>query len=153
MTVPFAPAAVTSPVATAEGAIGMALNGVVIFDNTAAPGDDIYNEEATFDKCDGHPEMTSRYHYHTEPSAISNSDANFIGVMRDGIPIYGRNDSATSTTVTGLTKGAKTGKTVDSTSTDVLHYQANLQTNGTKSAYFLSAGYYVGTAGACTGCQ
>lgn len=153
LTVPYAPTAASSTTTTSEGVIGMALNGVAIFDNTAAPGDDIYNEEATFDKCDGHPEQASRYHYHTEPSSISNDDANFIGVMRDGIPIYGRKDTATGTTVTGLTNGAKTGVTVDSTTTGVLHYHANYQSNGTKTAYFLSAGAYVGTPGACTGCQ
>lgn len=153
MTVPYSPTAAAATTATSEGAIGMALNGVALYDNTAAPGDDIYNEEATFDKCDGHPEKSSRYHYHTEPSSITSADANFIGVMRDGIPVYGRNDYSTSTVATGLTNGAKTGKTVDSPTTDVLHYHAHLQTNGTKSVYFLSATAYVGTPGVCTGCK
>ena len=121
---------------------------------SAAPGDDIFDEEATFDKCDGHPDPSSTYHYHTEPSTISNADDNFIGVMRDGFPIYGRNDHSTGTTVTGLdSAGGKTGTTVDSPSTAVYHYHVNLQSNGTKSAYFISAGYYKGTPGSCTGCQ
>jgi YHYH protein len=153
MTVPYAPVAASTATATPDGAIGIALNGVSIFDNTAAPGDDIYNEEKTFDKCDGHPEMTGKYHYHSEPSAISNTDTAFIGVLRDGFPIYGRNEYATSTTATGLdSQGGKTGTTVDSTSTSVYHYQTNLQTNGTASVYFLTKGYYTGTPGACTGC-
>jgi hypothetical protein len=153
LTVPYAPTAAATPSATPEGIIGIALNGVAIYDNSAAPGDDIFNEEATFDKCDGHPDMSSTYHYHTEPSSISNSDDKFIGVLRDGFPIYGRNDYNTSTAASGLdSAGGKTGKTVDSPNTDVYHYHLNMQSNGTKSAYFISAGYYKGTPGACTGC-
>lgn len=154
ITVPYAPTAAGSATATPEGAIGVALNGVVIYDNSAAPGDDIYQEELTFDKCDGHPDVSSTYHYHTEPSSITSTDSKFIGVMRDGFPIYGRNDYATGTTVTGLdSAGGKTSTTVDSPSTPVYHYHVNLQTNGTDSAYFISAGYYKGTPGACTGCN
>ncbi len=66
------------------GAVGLALNGVSIFDNEAAPGDDIYTETQTFDTCRAHPTPNSTYHYHSEPYAISYDDANFIGVMRDG---------------------------------------------------------------------
>lgn len=154
MTVPYNPTAAATARATTGGVIGMALNGIAIYSNTAAPGDNIYEEEATFDKCDGHPDSSSRYHYHTEPSAITNTDSNFVGVLRDGFPIYGRNDYETGTTVTGLdAQGGKTGKTADSPSTAVYHYHVNLQTDGTDSAYFISTGYYKGTAGTCTGCQ
>jgi hypothetical protein len=154
MTVPYNPTAAAPPRATSGGVIGMALNGIAIYSNTAAPGDNIYEEEATFDKCDGHPDNASRYHYHTEPSSITNTDSNFVGVLRDGFPIYGRNDYETGTTVTGLdAQGGKTGKTADSPTTAVYHYHVNLQTDGTDSAYFISTGYYKGTAGTCTGCQ
>ncbi len=154
VTVPFSPTAAASATATPEGVIGIALNGVALYDNSAAPGDDIYNEEATFDKCDGHPDVSSRYHYHSEPGPISNDDYAFVGVMRDGFPIYGRNDYSTGATVTGLdSQGGKTSTTVDSPSTEVYHYHLNLQSNGTKSVYFISAGYYKGTPGSCSGCE
>ncbi len=154
ITVPFAPTAAGTPTALSYGAIGVAVNGVSIFSNTAAPGDDIFKEEATFDKCDGHPEKTGKYHYHSEPGAISNSDAEFIGVLRDGFPVYGRNDYETSTTVTGLdAQGGKSSKTVDSPDVAVYHYHANLQTNGTSSVYFLTKDKYTGTPGTCTGCN
>lgn len=154
MTVPYEPTAASSTTEMSMGVVGMALNGVAIYSNAAAPGDDIYAEEATFDKCDGHPDNSSRYHYHSEPSAITNEDAAFVGVMRDGFPIYGRNDYETDTAATDLdTAGGKIGKTVDSPESDVYHYQVNLQTNGTDSLYFLTAGHYKGTAGSCTGCQ
>ena len=153
MVVPYAPTAATTATATPDGAIGIAVNGVAIFDNEAAPGDDIYKEELTFDKCDGHPEVTGKYHYHSEPGSISNTDSVFVGVLRDGFPVYGRNEYATGTTATGLDNyGGKTGTTVDSPTTAVYHYQTNLQTNGTASVYFLTKGYYTGTPGTCTGC-
>jgi hypothetical protein len=35
--------------------VGLALNGVPIFGDFAAPGDDIFKEAETFDQCSGHP--------------------------------------------------------------------------------------------------
>jgi hypothetical protein len=131
------------------GVVGMAANGVAIFSNVAAPGDDIYNEVDTFDKCEGHPAGTI-YHYHIEPPAISNSDSNFIGVMLDGHPIYGRKD-ADGSTPTLDAQGGHTGTTPDS-ATAIYHYHVNLQTDGTDSAYFITSGYYEGTKGTCSGC-
>lgn len=139
--------------AMSMGVIGIALNGVVIFSNAAAPGDDIYNEVATFDKCEGHPAGTT-YHYHIEPTTASDNDDNFIGVMRDGFPIYGRVEYGGGTpTLNKASGGGHSGFTEDSTSTAVNHYHVNLQTNGTDSAYFITTGYYMGTAGSCTGCN
>lgn len=153
ITVPYSPSAAGANSATPDGVVGVALNGVAIYDNTAAPGDDIYNEQFTFDKCDGHPDVSSTYHYHDEPSSITSNDDNFIGVLRDGFPIYGRVDYATGLTATGLdAAGGKTGTTEDSPSSSVYHYHANSQTNGTYTIYFLTKGLYHGTPGACTGC-
>ncbi|HVH41099.1 MAG TPA: YHYH protein, partial [Labilithrix sp.] len=45
--------------------VGLALNGVAIFGNFAAPGDDIYLEAETFDRCNAHPQMSGVYHYHS----------------------------------------------------------------------------------------
>ncbi|HYX34280.1 MAG TPA: YHYH protein [Oligoflexus sp.] len=149
--VPFAPTTAASASATGLGLIGVAANGVSIFNNAAAPGDDIYSEVSSFDQCEGHPNSASSYHYHIEPASISYTDSAFIGVMRDGFPIYGRKD-ADGTTPTLDSAGGHTGTTVDSPSTAVYHYHVNMQTNGTDSAYFISTGYYKGTKGTCTGC-
>jgi hypothetical protein len=154
ITVPYSPTAVggTTGIAMPMGVIGVALNGVAIFSNAAAPGDSIYAEVATFDKCEGHPAGT-KYHYHTEPTTASDGDENFIGVMRDGFPAYGRYDSGGVTpTLNMASTGAHLGTTVDSPSTAVNHYHVNLQTSGSDSAYFITSGYYLGTAGSCTGC-
>lgn len=137
------------------GVIGVALNGVVLFANNAAPGDDIFLEAMTFDQCGAHPEMRGTYHYHSEPYAISYDDANFIGVMRDGYPIYGRRD-ADGSMPTLDTFGGHTGTTADST-TAVYHYHVNEQTSTSSRSlgqkqWFLSKGSFRGTPASCPGC-
>ncbi len=137
--------------------VGMALNGVTIFGNFAAPGDDIFQEAMTFDACGAHPQMSGQYHYHSEPYSISSDDNAFIGVMRDGYAIYGRRDPDGSLPTLD-TYGGHTGPTLDSPSTPVYHYHVNLQTStGTTTAgqkqWFLTTGNYRGTPGSCTGCM
>ncbi len=141
-----------------RGAIlGLALNGVPIFGNFAAPGDDIYTEAKTFDRCGAHPQNTGTYHYHSEPYALSYDDARFIGVMRDGYPIYGRKD-ADGSAPTLDSMGGHTGVTADSPTTPVYHYHVHEQTStnsGTlgQKQWFLTTGTYRGTPGGCVGCN
>jgi hypothetical protein len=135
--------------------VGIALNGVPIFANFAAPGDDIFTEAMTFDSCQGHPQMAGQYHYHSEPYSISADDSAFIGVLRDGYPLYGRRDSDGSLPALDLA-GGHTGITVDSV-TPVYHHHVNEQTStnaGTagQKQWFLTTGRYHGTPGTCTGC-
>ncbi len=138
-----------------SGAVGLALNGVEIYDNQAAPGDDIYLEAQTFDLCEGHPTGGSVYHYHSEPHSISVDDSRFIGVMLDGYPVYGRRDLDGSVPTLDAA-GGHTDPTVDS-ATPVYHYHVNEQrsiTAGTagQSAWFITTGRYAGVPGTCTGC-
>ena len=154
MTVPSAPGGGSAVMAL--GAVGMALNGVAIFDNQAAPGDDIFDESGSFDQCQGHPQQQGVYHYHSEPYAISYADDAFIGVMRDGNPIYGRYDPDGSLPALDAS-GGHTGVTVDSPAMPVYHYHLNLQTStnaGTagEMVWFLTTGTYASTPGSCTGC-
>jgi hypothetical protein len=72
------------------GVVGVGVSGGAIFSSVAGNTDNIFTEVGTFDKCQGHPDVTSQYHYHTEPFAISYQDSNLIGVMRDGYFVYGR---------------------------------------------------------------
>lgn len=137
--------------------VGLAVNGVPIYGNFAAPGDDIYQEAKTFDRCAGHPQMAGAYHYHAEPHAISNDDFNFIGVMRDGYPIYGRKDpDGTYPTVDAY--GGHTGVTPDSPNTPVYHYHVNEQTSTNPQSagekqWFLTKGQFRGTPAACGSCN
>jgi hypothetical protein len=132
------------------GAVGVAINGVSLFRNTAAPGDDIYEEAGSFDQCQGHPAGTT-YHYHSEPYSISYNDSALIGVMRDGYFLYGRKD-ADGSTPTLDSDGGHLGTTSDSPSQGIYHYHVNAQSNGTQTHWFLTKGSYHGTPGSCSGC-
>lgn len=152
--VPSTPTAGTQPMGL--GAVGVAVNGVAIFDNQAAPGDDIFVEYESFDRCQGHPQMRGMYHYHSEPYALSYDDARLIGVMRDGYFLYGRRD-ADGSPPTLDAAGGHMGTTPDSPTTPVYHYHANLQTSMTpgtsgQTGWFLTTGTYAGAPGTCTGC-
>ena len=147
----------TSSQAMSLGAVGLSINGVPIFDNEAGPGDDIYEEVETFDLCQAHPTNSGQYHYHSEPFAISYDDANFIGVMRDGYSVYGRQD-VDGTYPTLDTAGGHTAVTEDSPDVAVYHYHVNEQTSDTDgtagtTAWFITTGTYAGTPGSCSNCQ
>ena len=154
MTIPLAPT--TTGSAMGLGVVGAAINGVYIYDNVAAPGDDIFREAGSFDQCQGHPSQGGKYHYHSEPYSISSNDSNLIGIMRDGYFIYGRLDADNSTPTLDA-KGGHTAPTPDSV-TPVYHYHPVLQISTTAGsvgteARFLAIGTYYGTPGACMGCQ
>lgn len=139
------------------GIVGVAMNGVPIFGDFAAPGDDIFLEVFTFDRCGAHPSENGTYHYHGEPWAISNDDARFIGVLRDGYPIYGRRD-ADGTTPTLDVYGGHTSVTAHSPGTPVYHYHLNEQTSTAPltagdTQWFLTTGTYRGTPAACADCR
>lgn len=93
MYVPKAPSKASTTQTMAMGAVGMAINGVPIYDSVAANTDNIFAEVYSFDENQGHPASHSDYHYHSEPYSISYNDDNLIGVMRDGFFLYGRKDS------------------------------------------------------------
>jgi len=50
-------------------AIGVALNGVVFFNQYAAGRTPLTTEVVSFDQYNGHPAMQNNYHYHFEPSS------------------------------------------------------------------------------------
>lgn len=136
--------------------VGLAINGVPIYGNFAAPGDDIFTEARTFDRCGGHPQMQGAYHHHAEPLSISYDDDHLIGAMRDGYAIYGRKDADGTYPADLDTFGGHTGTTPDS-ATAVYHYHLSEQTStasGTagEKQWFLTTGTFRGSPGACTGC-
>jgi hypothetical protein len=86
------------------GAVGIALNGVALFNPLAAPPDDIEDEKFSFDYYSGHPTNTGYYHYHTasqgpidvlknkeliENSIVGSADIELYGIMCDGTLILG----------------------------------------------------------------
>ena len=91
--VPLAPAVGTAS-DTPLGPMGLAVNGVAIFNQYAAGRSPLTNEILTFDRFNGHPQQTGQYHYHVEPLWLtSNRGADsLIGVLLDGFPVYGPRD-------------------------------------------------------------
>lgn len=90
--VPASPS-VATPSDTPLDAIGIAVNGVVLFNQYAAGFSPLDNERQTFDVYNGHPAPRGNYHYHIEPVAITSaSQAALVGVLLDGFPIYGPRD-------------------------------------------------------------
>lgn len=90
MYIPVSPDTTTTTMSL--GAVGIAVNGVPIYDSVANATDNIFAEAYSFDKEQGHPASHSDYHYHSEPYSISHDDNHLIGVMRDGYFVYGRID-------------------------------------------------------------
>lgn len=88
--VPINPAVATAS-DTPMGPIGMAVNGVPLFNQYAAGRSPLSGEIATFDRYDGHPQQTGQYHYHLEPLWLTagNGPSSLIGVLLDGFPVYG----------------------------------------------------------------
>lgn len=83
---------------------GISLDGVQLFTGVAAPGDDIREEEYTFDTYESHPTNVGTYHHHgSNPAALlvlqkkgivtkttpGEAEIEFYGVMCDGTVILG----------------------------------------------------------------
>jgi hypothetical protein len=84
--------AAATPTCVGMGAIGVTLNGVVLYNAIDARGNDAVANEIV-DVYGGHPAMTD-YHYHSVPerldgSPTSDGHSGIIGYIRDGFPIYG----------------------------------------------------------------
>ena len=91
--VPLTPA-VTSASDTPLGPIGIAVNGVVLFNQYAANRQPLGAEIQSFDRYNGHPSPMLQYHYHFEPLWITAaSKSRLVGVLLDGFPVYGPQDA------------------------------------------------------------
>lgn len=88
--IPASPVAAT-PSDTPLGPIGVAVNGVVLFNQYAAGRVPLTNEILSFDRYNGHPTPQSQYHYHVEPLWLTSArgKAALIGMLLDGFPVYG----------------------------------------------------------------
>ena len=93
ITLPLNPVMGSTPTCI-HGMVGVALNGVAIFDGLDAAGRDAVAHEVQ-DVCDGHPEKTGEYHYHGPSSCLPNEKKNnaLIGYAFDGYGIYSMYDA------------------------------------------------------------
>ena len=116
--VPETPTESTSSVTAGLGPVGIAKNGVMIFNADAAPGDYIQNEYFSFDTTGGHPQSSGVYHYHTEPASfVTSSGDEVVGIALDGFPIYGGKNSSGTVVFNagGNSSAATTSWNVDNT--------------------------------------
>jgi hypothetical protein len=91
--VPLTPQPAARPSDTPLGPIGVAVNGVVFFNQYAAGRQPLTGEIASFDRYNGHPAPTNQYHYHFEPLWLTaGAESRLIGVLLDGFPVYGPRD-------------------------------------------------------------
>ncbi len=92
---PAAPQFAKSPHCVPMGMIGFAVSGVAIFNAFDLGGRDAPAYEIQ-DKCNGHPEITSQYHYHDWSPCLKaeaqSADAP-VGWILDGFPILGPVDA------------------------------------------------------------
>ncbi len=90
---------------TIDAAVGVAVNGVPIYDYSSQGELDLYNYSANsdtvllgqLDNCGGHAGRGDDYHYHASPNCMIDSMANagdstVIGWGYDGYPLYGNNN-------------------------------------------------------------
>lgn len=89
LTVPVNPELAATSSATPLGAIGIAISGAPIFNDSEGNGDVSLGVIQGFDRNGAHtgPET---YHYHLEPRAVSYDDDSLVGIMADGFFIFGR---------------------------------------------------------------
>ena len=149
MTIPVKPGSASSNEETTLGAIGMALNGVPIYNDREGgnvPLDAL--TLTTFDYSGAHPGPGQDYHYHTTGRYVSQDDALLIGFLRDGFPIYGRKDTS-GVYPTLDTYGGHTGPTQDFPN-GIYHYHASNVNYLNSGYYVLKAGSYYGTKGTFT---
>jgi hypothetical protein len=94
LTVPRQPVAAAQPSCVPMGLIGVALNGVAIFNALDAGGRDAVAHEVQ-DLCNGHPEMRGEYHYHGPSRCLPNQDGNevLVGYAADGFGIFSTYDA------------------------------------------------------------
>lgn len=98
--IPRNPVLDTRHAATPLGAIGVALNGVALFNQYAGGGSPLTNEINSFDQYNGHPQQTGVYHYHAEPYSITTArgKSTLIGFLLDGFPVYGPEENGKTIT-------------------------------------------------------
>ncbi len=90
-TITLNPEEATNHQSTPMGPIGISRNGVVFFNQYAAGGSPLTNEINSFDQWLGHPAGGDNYHYHIEPTYLTEEfgEDTFLGLLSDGFPVYG----------------------------------------------------------------
>lgn len=143
ITVDATPNLTGSSVTTSLGIIGVAVSGAYIFNDQEGNG--------PLDQAAGSLDWTgahigpSVYHYHLEPKAFSDDDDNLVGILLDGVFLYGRKCNSTGTYPTDLdSSGGHTHATQHSGGEEEYHYHIINELYSTTGSYIAFAGPYQG---------
>ena len=141
---PSNPTNATTPMCVGLGPIGFLLSGSVLYNALDALGRDAVAHEVQ-DLCQGHPDTSSSYHYHSLTTCLSDpgtGHSNLLGYAVDGFGIYGvRGESGQVLTNADLDAchGHTHNITWDGATVSMYHYHATY-------AYPYTIGCFHGTA-------
>jgi hypothetical protein len=143
LTVSVSPELAATSSSTPLGAIGIAISGVPIFNDSEGNGDVSTGVIQGFDRNGAHTGPQT-YHYHLEPAAISYDDDSLVGIMADGFFIYGRKSYETGEYPTDLDESnGHVGMTLYSESEYHYHISSEQYLNGEN--YLMFPGNFQGT--------
>ncbi len=137
------PALTGSTVSTQLNTIGIAVSGASIF-NDQEGGGPLNQAAASLDWTGAHigPGV---YHYHLEPKAFTDDDSNLVGILLDGVFLYGRKCTSTGTYPTDLdASGGHTTATQYTDGEEEYHYHIINELYSTTGSYLAFAGPYQG---------
>lgn len=132
ISLPLNPSPANSPTCLGKGRVGILKNGVSLFASLDELNRDAVAYE-TQDKCDGHPQQTSVYHYHDIPSCIRDAArgaSTVVGFAHDGFPIVvERNEYGDLPTNADLDQchGRTSFIELDGEMVETYHYSATLE--------------------------
>ncbi|MCH1539024.1 MAG: YHYH protein [Flavobacteriaceae bacterium] len=130
-------------VSTNLGTIGIAVSGSSIFNDQEGSGP-LDRAAASLDWTGAHI-RPGVYHYHLEPIAFSNDDSNLVGILKDGVFLYGRKCSSTANYPTDLdSSGGHTSTTQYTNGVEEYHYHIINELYSTTGSYIAFAGPYQG---------
>lgn len=130
------------------GTIGIAVSGAAMFNDQEGGGD--LDEAAGSLDYNGAHKGPGVYHYHLEPRSVSNDDDALVGILEDGVFIYGRKCTSSGTYPTGLdASGGHTSTTQYTEGEEEYHYhiineEYNAPLYGYNEAIVLFAGPFQG---------
>lgn len=124
--------------------IGIAVSGGYIFNNLEGPRDLTEQTAESLDWSGAHI-GPSVYHYHLEPHAFSSDDTNLIGILLDGVFIYGRKCSLTDDYPTDLdNSGGHTHATEHNSDGEYHYHMINEPFFDGTDDYLIFEGPYLG---------
>ncbi|WP_298778156.1 YHYH protein [uncultured Polaribacter sp.] len=107
-------------VATELNTIGIAVSGAAIFNDQEGSGD-LDSAAGSLDWAGAH-KGPGVYHYHLEPTPITSDDESLVGILMDGVFLYGRKCNSTGDTPTDLDASGGHTSTTQYESEEIYHY-------------------------------